>query len=68
LDNKEIFIELYSDPRFTKLIKEILKHRPQIPVHNPGQDNTEVWKSASAEQRGFDTWVTYLRVPQELLK
>lgn len=64
--NKELFAELYSDPRFVKLVKEALKQRPQIPAYDPKAENTEIWKSVSSEQRGFDIWVTYLRIPEEL--
>ena len=62
---KELFVELYSDPRFSALVKEIMRQRPVIPGHDPQKDNTEQWKATSAEQRGFDIWVTYLRVPKE---
>lgn len=64
-ENKELYLELYSDPRFMSLIKQIMKQRPSLPAHDPKQDNTEIWKAASAEQRGFDVWVTFLRVPKE---
>jgi len=63
--NNDLFIELYTDPRFMKLVKEIMKQRPSIPTHNPGSDNTEDWKARSAEQRGFDIWVAFLKVPEE---
>lgn len=57
----ELLIELYADPRFEKLIQEIMKHRPVVPNHNPREDNTEEWKAKSAEQRGFDIWCTYFK-------
>ena len=63
--NKEIFIELYSDPRFMELVKNIMKQRPTIPTYDPRSDNTEAWKAASAAQIGFDIWVAFLRVPEE---
>lgn len=63
--SKDLFIELYSDPRFLKLVKEIMRQRPTIPTHTPGLDNTEDWKARSAEQRGFDIWVAFLKVPEE---
>ena len=62
----DLFIELYSDPRFEALVKEIMKQRPTIPTYDPRSDNTEDWKAASAKQIGFDIWVAYLRVPEEL--
>jgi len=66
VDVKGLIIDLYADPRFVELIKEAMKQRPTIPTYNPGSDNTEDWKAASAKQIGFDTWVAYLRVPEEL--
>ena len=62
----ELFLELYSDPRFVQLIQTILKQRPAIPEHDVQTDNTELWKARSAERRGFDLWVTYLNIPEEL--
>ncbi len=64
----EYLIELYSDPRFERLVQEVMKHRPAIPPHDPREDNTELWKSASAEQRGFDIWCAHLKVPKEAYK
>lgn len=63
--NKELFVELYSDPRFLELIKTTMQQRPTIPTYNPRSDNTEAWKAASAAQTGFDIWVAFLRVPEE---
>ncbi len=54
--------ELRSDPRFTSLMETIMKHRPVVPFHDPVNDNTEIWKSRSAERRGFDVWVTFLKL------
>lgn len=62
---KEVLLELYSDERVLKLIREILKQRPQIPMHNVQSDNTEEWKARSHEQRGFDIWLTYLKINLE---
>jgi len=62
---KEILLELYSDERVVKLIRDVLKQRPMIPVHSFQKDNTEEWKSRSAEQRGFDIWLSYLNINLE---
>ena len=62
---KEVLLEIYSDVRAVQLIREILKHRPQIPSHNFQKDNSEEWKARSAEQRGFDIWTTYLEINLE---
>jgi hypothetical protein len=60
--NEDFLLEINSDPRYTQLISEILKQRPVVPLHNPRNDNTEEWKAKSAEQRGFDIWLTYLKI------
>lgn len=40
-----------------------MKHRPNIPIHNPRDDKSvEVWKHESAKKEGFDIWVTFLRL------
>jgi hypothetical protein len=64
--DKGLAIDLYADPRFYDLVKHIMKQRPTIPTYDPRSDNTEDWKAASAQQIGFDIWVAYLRVPEEL--
>lgn len=62
---KSYLYELHTDPRFEALMKTILQQRPQIPEHDPASDNTEIWKSRSAERRGFDVWVTYLNLKED---
>lgn len=62
---KGYLYELHSDPRFDALMKTILQQRPQIPEYDPVSDNTEIWKSRSAERRGFDIWVAYLQIDKE---
>lgn len=62
---KEVLLEMYSDVRILKLFKEILTQRPHIPSFDFRKDNTEEWKAKSAEQRGFDIWLTYLNIDLE---
>lgn len=62
---KEVLVEMCSDPRVVKAIKEILQQRPTVPEHNFGKDNTEEWKARSAERRGFDIWLAYLDINPE---
>lgn len=62
MNRNDFILELNTDPRFVLLVEEILKQRPQIPLHDPVSDNTEVWKAKSAERRGFDIWCAYLQL------
>lgn len=64
MNHKEYLMELYTDPRFEALVKEVLKHRPAVPPHDPSNDNTELWKAKSAEQRGFDVWCAFLHTKE----
>jgi hypothetical protein len=65
MNMQELLLELHSDVRVEKLFREILKHRPSVPVHNFKIDNTEEWKARSAEQRGFDIWLAHLNINLE---
>lgn len=61
--NKEIdpYLEvLRQSPDFVRTMSEIIKHRPTVPRHDPTDDNTELWKSLSAQQAGFDLCVYLL--------
>ena len=62
---EELLLELFSDVRVVSLFQEILKQRPSIPEHNFAKDNTEEWKSRSAERRGFDIWLAHLNIKLE---
>lgn len=46
--------ELGSHPDYQRLLNQAKAQRPTIPPWEPGQDNTEQWKEASAMQKGFD--------------
>lgn len=63
--HEEFLTFIRSHPFFEDFIDEVLKHRPNIPGHNPRQDNTEEWKSASAMQAGFDLCLTYFGIGVE---
>jgi len=52
---KNEYLEMIrTQPEFAKAVEEIIKMRPTIPPHDFNEDNTEQWKSMSAQQRGFD--------------
>jgi hypothetical protein len=46
--------DLGSHPDYQRLLNSAKEKRPVIPAWEPGADNTEQWKDASAMQRGFD--------------
>jgi len=50
----DYLIHLRSNPDFAKVIEDLKRERPAIPAHDCTQDNTEIWKDLSAQQRGFD--------------
>lgn len=54
--------DMKQHPFYDDFVKMLLAQRPSVPAHNPHSDNTEVWKSASAQQQGFDLCLTYLGV------
>ena len=58
----DFLLELKSDARFEVLLEEVMKLRPDVPEHNPSEDNTEMWKARSAERRGFDLWLKSLKI------
>ena len=39
-------------------VERVKKGRPVVPAHDPIEDNTELWKSLSAMQQGFDLCLT----------
>jgi hypothetical protein len=46
--------ELAGHPDYVKLLHIAKEKRPVLPAWEPGSDNVEQWKDASAMQRGFD--------------
>jgi hypothetical protein len=55
MKNREEFITyLKQHPFFPLFIQELKKRRPGVPAYDPAADNTEVWKSNSAQVKGFD--------------
>jgi len=52
--NKVYLKELLNNEEFKNLITYIETLRPEIPMHIPEPDNTELWKQYSARQYGFD--------------
>jgi len=45
--------------------KNLLDKRPIVPAHDPIKDNTEQWKSLSAQQRGFDLCCAFFKINEE---
>jgi hypothetical protein len=50
----QFFTIITQHPYYPTFAQEVKGHRPTIPAHDPHADNTEVWKSHSAQAKGFD--------------
>jgi hypothetical protein len=50
----EYLLHMKSHSFYEMFIAEVKKARPPIPEHDHDADNTEKWKSLSAQRRGFD--------------
>jgi len=60
------FLTFIKSHGYWPLFREkLLSHRPEIPPHNPDEDNTESWKSASAQQKGFDLCCSLFQLDKE---
>lgn len=53
-NREEFFTHLRQHPFYPMFAEEMKKRRPTIPAHDPQADNTEVWKSQSAQVKGYD--------------
>ena len=58
----DFLLHMRSHPLFDIFLEDLLSHRPAIPSHNAKNDNTEIWKSESAKQEGFDLCLTYFGI------
>ncbi len=61
----EYLIHMKSHPYYEMFKKEVDKARPMIPAHDHDADNTDKWKSLSAQQRGFDLCCSIFGIKQE---
>jgi len=61
----EYLLHMKSHPYYEMFLKEVIKARPPIPHHDPESDNTDKWKSLSAQQRGFDLCCSIFGIKQE---
>lgn len=62
---EEYLLHMKSHPYFQMFLDELKKSRPPIPHHNPMSDNTEEWKSFSAQQKGFDLCCSIFNITLE---
>ncbi len=46
--------QLRQSDEFRHLLNEIKQQRPMVPLFDPNDDNSEVWKMQSGLQQGFD--------------
>ena len=45
---------LRQSPDFQLLLSDIKHQRPSVPMHDPNDDNTEIWKTQCGLRQGFD--------------
>ena len=63
--HEEFVLFVHSHPLFEQMKQSLLDMRPVIPTHDPDNDNTERWKSFSAQQKGFDLCCQFFQINQE---
>lgn len=52
--DKAFLSNLLDTEEFNNLLDAVESLRPMIPIHTVEPDNTEEWKSKSANRNGFD--------------
>ena len=60
--NADLLEHIKSHPYWPIFEAEIKSKRPMVPNYNPEADNTEQWKSLSAQQKGFDLCCMLLKI------
>lgn len=63
--NDEFLTYIKSHPYWPIFKQQLINLRPSIPSHDPDSDNTEQWKSFSAQQRGFDLCLSFFQLDKE---
>jgi len=61
----DIIFHMKSIPLWKEYEEYILNHRPEVPVFDPSDDNTHVWKYKSAQREGFDLALSLLNIKIE---
>lgn len=61
----DFFLHIQSHPYFQIFVNELKRRRPIVPSHDPESDNTEKWKSLSAQQRGYDLCLSLFSIKLE---
>lgn len=61
----DLIIAMHNHPFFEELKKDLINLRPTIPTHNHKSDNTDDWKSKSAQQAGFDLCLQLFQIKPE---
>lgn len=49
-----LLAELSGHPEYVALLKRAQQMRPELPVWDSVQDNTNEWKEKSAQRQGFE--------------
>lgn len=58
----ELFLHMKSHPGWEAFEQMLKQQRPVLPVFDPRDDNSEVWKVRSSEQVGYDKVLTFLEI------
>jgi hypothetical protein len=62
---KEFLDDMKTHPLWPEIKKALGKMRPVVPSHDPKIDNTDIWKSLSAQQKGFDLCCAFFEINKE---
>ena len=65
-DSHNLFLVAMSEhAHYADFLKMVEDARPQIPVFNPKDDNTENWKKQSGMRQGYDLFASLLKLKFE---
>jgi hypothetical protein len=62
---KEYLLHMKSHAMYPMFRRMVLENRPPLIPHDPNNDNTEIWKSLSAQQKGFDLCCALFQLDEE---
>lgn len=61
----EILHYMKSHPLWDEFQKVLFEARPVLPVYDPKEDNSALWRHKSAQQEGFDILAAQLQLKGE---
>lgn len=62
---KEIILHIKSHPDWKAFEKYLLSERPTLPVFDPKNDNSALWRQRSGERNGYDRVLAFLNIKLE---